>query len=47
MNVSMTIFSRHGCFSTATFQNCLQNLLLDNKSQFYQELVDIIGKKKR
>ena len=38
--------SREGCFTTSTFQSCLQNLLLDQESQFFQELVDIIGKRK-
>lgn len=37
---------RNGCFTTTTFQNCLRNLLLDKESEFYQELVDIIGKKR-
>lgn len=35
---------RSGCFTTQTFRNCLQNLLLDKESEFYQELVEIIGK---
>jgi hypothetical protein len=43
--MSQHIFSltRDGCFTTTTFRNCLQNLLLDKESDFYQELVDIIG----
>jgi len=38
---------RKDCFSTETFQQCLQSLLLDQKTEFYTELVNIIGKKKK
>ncbi len=38
---------RMDCFSSETFRQCLQSLLLDKESDFYEELVQIIGKKKR
>jgi len=38
---------RRDCFSTETFQQCLQTLLLEKDSQIYMEMVQIIGKKKR
>ena len=38
---------RKDCFSTDTFRQCLQTLLLEKESEFYMEMVQIIGKKKR
>jgi len=38
---------RRDCFSTETFRQCLQSLLLEEDSAFYQNLVQIIGKKKK
>jgi len=38
---------RKDCFSSDTFKQCLQSLLLEKESQFYLDLVQIIGKKKK
>ena len=38
---------RMDCFSTNTFRQCLQSLLLDEDSNTYLEMVEIIGKKRR
>jgi len=37
---------RKDCFSSQTFNQCLQSLLLEKESEFYQEMVQIIGKKR-
>ena len=39
--------NRKDCFSSDTFKQCLQSLLLEKESQFYLDLVQIIGKKKK
>jgi hypothetical protein len=38
---------RSDCFGSDTFSECLQSLLLQQESDFYLELVEIIGKKKK
>merc|ERR1719219_3302970 len=38
---------RKDCFSTHTFTQCLQSLLLERESDFYMELVQTIGKRKK
>lgn len=38
---------RADCFGSDTFRECLQSLLLGQESDFYMELVEIIGKKKK
>jgi len=38
---------RKDCFSSETFRQCLQSLLLEEDSAFYMNLVQIIGKKKK
>jgi hypothetical protein len=38
---------RKDCFSSHTFRQCLQSLLLEKESEFYMEMVQIIGKKRK
>ena len=45
--MTISCVCRMDCFSTQTFRQCLQSLLLEKESTFYLELVDIIGKKKK
>jgi hypothetical protein len=40
-------YCRMDCFSSQTFRQCLQSLLMDKESDIFLELVQIIGKKKR
>nr|AGO81746.1 crustacean hyperglycemic hormone [Tigriopus japonicus] len=37
---------RSECFSSFAFRTCLQSLLMEEESDFYLELVDIVGKKR-
>jgi len=38
---------RTDCFGSETFRECLQSLLLNQESDLYMELVEIIGKRKK
>lgn len=38
---------RSDCFGSETFRQCLQTLLLEEDSQQFTDMIDIIGKKKR
>lgn len=40
-------FCRSDCFTSQTFRQCLQSLLLEKESEYYLELVEILGKKKK
>eukprot|EP00096_Caligus_rogercresseyi_P010612 TRINITY_DN3941_c0_g1_i1.p1 TRINITY_DN3941_c0_g1~~TRINITY_DN3941_c0_g1_i1.p1 ORF type:complete len:149 (-),score=29.66 TRINITY_DN3941_c0_g1_i1:560-1006(-) len=40
-------FCRSNCFSTQTFKQCLQSLLLEKESDFYLEMVEIIGRRRK
>ncbi|CAB4066568.1 unnamed protein product [Lepeophtheirus salmonis] len=40
-------FCRSDCFSSHTFKQCLQSLLLEKESEFYLEMVEIIGKRRK
>ncbi|XP_059099554.1 mandibular organ-inhibiting hormone-like [Tigriopus californicus] len=46
-DVEVHHYCRSDCFSTSTFRQCLQSLLLDQESDVYLELVEIIGKKRK
>ena len=41
------IIYRTDCFGSETFRECLQSLLLNQESDLYMELVEIIGKRKK